>query len=911
MRRTKMLLLSLVICSAAAGRARAEGTINLGEGQGLNEATELSVDILRAGEVINIAGGTRSCHDLEIQVLNPAGVQVNGSPVILHEGHPAWLSSLPSVIHRPVRFVTTGPGTFVVRLINVGEECSSNPDEEVVDPFDVSVTPDCDTPVRPAQPVLPGRVSSTHWVVNPAGRDEGSAGRSRLYGLVPTGPSSDLTWMVALDGIGGSDRFELLANSLGRQANGYYGTSSDLDSDAYSPSGEHRLYLLPPAIAKGGTQAPGVSGFRHQGATAGCVMAMPGAAGAFVFTATRPGTYVITIDTDGRAGFDPSRDVALHGKAVAGLNTVAWRAQDAQGRPLAVGTYSVQLSLRNGELHLLAHDVDTLRNGLRIFRIDTPSAPQTAASTPMFWDDRRVNTLERSGCGQCAGNPEFQGGSSWFQRQINQCEEAQQIAPENTHPQGLPSGRPGDAAVCSEPRTAAQANAHCWGDFHSGRCWGESPGRGAWIDTAVFAHQTATTLTLRLSNPNGDDDSDGVPNRDECQGGGGGGGGGGDATRDSDGDGLTDATERGKDAAGNPIPGANPTDPNNPDTDGDGLKDGVEDANHNGKFDRADAFSSGETNPNNRDTDGDTLPDGWIDGNHNGVQDRGEGEDFDRDGIVDATETDPRKADTDGDGLPDNIELGLGRDRQPIERANPTNPRDADSDDDGLLDGREDLNADGRYDQVTETNPNRPDTDGDGLIDGCVDANGDGCTRPEGEDLNRDGDIDQGETDPKHPDTDRGGEPDGSEVRGGRNPLDPSDDLVDRDNDGLPDRVEDTDQDGTVDPGETDPGNPDTDGDGLPDGVEDANQNGTVDPGETDPRNPDTDGGGEQDGSEVNAGRNPLDPADDVRKDLGIFGGGGCVLATDAGNPGSLSWLGLLLVGCVLVARRRRASRAG
>lgn len=41
------------------------------------------------------------------------------------------------------------------------------------------------------------------------------------------------------------------------------------------------------------------------------------------------------------------------------------------------------------------------------------------------------------------------------------------------------------------------------------------------------------------------------------------------------------------------------------------------------------------------------------------------------------------------------------------------------------------------------------------------------------------------------------------------------------------------------------------DEDGIPDGVEDANHDGNVDPGETDPRNPDTDADGIQDGTEA------------------------------------------------------------
>lgn len=75
---------------------------------------------------------------------------------------------------------------------------------------------------------------------------------------------------------------------------------------------------------------------------------------------------------------------------------------------------------------------------------------------------------------------------------------------------------------------------------------------------------------------------------------------------------------------------------------------------------------------------------------------------------------------------------------------------------------------------------------------------------------------------------------------------------LDRDGDGLPDTLEDTMC--------TDPDNEDSDDDGLLDGVEDANQNGIVDAGETNPCDRDSDNDGYTDGEEVEAGTDPLDP---------------------------------------------------
>ena len=145
-----------------------------------------------------------------------------------------------------------------------------------------------------------------------------------------------------------------------------------------------------------------------------------------------------------------------------------------------------------------------------------------------------------------------------------------------------------------------------------------------------------------------------------------------------------------------------------------------------------------------------------------------------------------------------------------------------------------------------------------------VDSDGDGL--PDWvEDGDQDGTVDPGETDPLNPDTDGDGLLDGTEDANHDGDVDPgeTDPLnPDTDGDGLLDGTEDANHDGDVDPGETDPLNPDTDGDGLLDGTEDANHDGNVDPGETDPLNPDTDGDGLLDGVEDSNHDGNVDPGE-------------------------------------------------
>ena|GEM_PF-6927380 len=148
--------------------------------------------------------------------------------------------------------------------------------------------------------------------------------------------------------------------------------------------------------------------------------------------------------------------------------------------------------------------------------------------------------------------------------------------------------------------------------------------------------------------------------------------------------------------------------------------------------------------------------------------------DSDADGLDDEEEvtynTDPQRGDTDRDGLSDGSEVAAG-----------TNPLDEDSDDDGVRDG-------------TESDA-LEDTDEDGLINAL------------------------------DPDSDNDKVLDGTEVS-------VTTPLVGTAT-GSPHFVPDADTESS-----TDPLMADTDGDGLEDGIEDANQNGRIDPGESDPNDP-------------------------------------------------------------------------
>ena len=305
------------------------------------------------------------------------------------------------------------------------------------------------------------------------------------------------------------------------------------------------------------------------------------------------------------------------------------------------------------------------------------------------------------------------------------------------------------------------------------------------------------------------------------------------------------------------------TDPLDPDTDDGGVNDGSEDVNLNGVVDTGETnptTGNGEDDDDNEDDDMDGLSngleeeigtdpndadsddDGAIDGN-------GEAnptEDSDGDGTINALDSD-----SDNDGLFDGTELGFDCDNPATDAAamsctadgdsgaTKTSPIDPDTDDGGVTDGSEDVNLNGVVD-AGETDPtlgngaddgDNDDDDMDGLSNGLEEEIG---TDPQDADSDDDGAIDGSEANPA----------DDSDGDGNINALDP-----DSDNDGLFDGTElgrdcshpATDEDANnciadEDPGtQTSPIDADTDDGGVSDGDEDTNHNGQIDDGETDP----------------------------------------------------------------------------
>lgn len=326
---------------------------------------------------------------------------------------------------------------------------------------------------------------------------------------------------------------------------------------------------------------------------------------------------------------------------------------------------------------------------------------------------------------------------------------------------------------------------------------------------------------------------------------------------DSDGDGLGDDNEarfiwRWPDLVPlNDVDGDGLDNIVDPDSDGDGTPDGLEYVFFM-DFDW-DAYKNMVDN----DTDNDGLPDGWMDGYRydpgtgtflydpiydDGVVQVWEGEDTNRNGLFEPSlgETNATHPDSDGDGLWDGFSLDVPVGRyagfHEGELTMGTDPHNPDTDGDGIPDGTEVhgwLRLSASPPALVTSDPLSVHTDADGLDDFL--------------------EYSSMLTDPANPDTDFDGLGDGVEDANQNGLVDPGETLpyrIDSDADGLWDGLELGVVGDANSSSQTDPLNRDTDGDGLADGLEDGNGNGDVEANEPDPNDPDSDDDGIVDGIE-------------------------------------------------------------
>ncbi|NIS32224.1 MAG: hypothetical protein GWO04_20720 [Actinobacteria bacterium] len=300
------------------------------------------------------------------------------------------------------------------------------------------------------------------------------------------------------------------------------------------------------------------------------------------------------------------------------------------------------------------------------------------------------------------------------------------------------------------------------------------------------------------------------------------------------------------------------------------------------------------------------------------------------------TATDPNDPDSDGDSVNDNVETNGGQPNVDQDGDGSVNALDTDDDDDCIPTVSEDPDGNG--------DPTSDDTDGDGLpnyldddddgdrLNSCTeDANGNGD--PTDDDADGDGVADYLERDADDDCSFRDEVP-GIQCQDAVDDCPYEAETVntyldedgcpepDRDDDGIPDDVDNCPDDPNPDQadldgdGEGDACDDDIDGDGLPNDCEVpatemcgfecadlclAGLDDCTGCADSDPRDPDTDAGGVSDGDEVMRGSDPLDDRDDPLPGL-VTGGGVLYCGASSGRGAS----GLWVLGLALVLLRRR-----
>ncbi|MFK8013982.1 MAG: hypothetical protein AB8G17_00905, partial [Gammaproteobacteria bacterium] len=465
---TRFAARAFVFVVSAAGlaslslHANAEGSSQIGLTQRLadtqmavdngyaidNDSASWFVDIVTAGEVINVSlCGAANTDDLTIEIFDPTGASVLFTT--LTDSNVDCLDPMTAPLTTPLRYTTLTTGAYRLELQNLQDTVFNG---SFFERYDISVTPDAVT--NPDPTVAAGRLWAYSWNFNAGTFDEADSTDADYYALVPGGrPNTNYIWQLDLNNLSGFG-YNIIANDIGVDApNSGYSTPTAGNQATYKFS----VYTGLPAIADPvPTEPPSISNLRFvdDAGVDSSITPTPvdgtQDSGFFEFNSDVEGTYAVVIDIDRDGEFGNEGDLLILDTVSIGLNQAAWDGTDPDGVTLAAGTYNAKVTVRMGEYHFVANDVETsgglTEDGLTIYLSDNNG---NLSPTLIYWDDATL------------------------------------IDPPGTSvlPDGVLSGTP--------------AGSHTWGDFDPG---GNSFGDLRFLDTYVFGFSSSATTTATIAN---------------------------------------------------------------------------------------------------------------------------------------------------------------------------------------------------------------------------------------------------------------------------------------------------------------------------------------------------------------------------------------------------------------------------
>lgn len=161
--------------------------------------------------------------------------------------------------------------------------------------------------------------------------------------------------------------------------------AADLPATAKTPGGGTTWLLDPQDVPSwSGPTFTGTEGTPNTAGTAPL-------GGVFSFTASKNGTYTVSIDIDHDGLYTSAVDVNLTGTVAAGANTVYWNGTDGQNNKAPAGNYasSVSVTLFGGEVHFPFFDVERNVNGIKLTRTNGYLAPDFN----VYWNDSPLTVV--------------------------------------------------------------------------------------------------------------------------------------------------------------------------------------------------------------------------------------------------------------------------------------------------------------------------------------------------------------------------------------------------------------------------------------------------------------------------------------------------------------------------------------